>query len=81
MGALDFEFTCLEVVWRREKLHVRLRWQFKEDTRQLGVDQAALICNLVVNVFLEGLPHFVARLQVAREDCFDIVRVFYWAAW
>lgn len=75
--SLDFEFACLKVVWRREKLHVGLRGQFKEDTRQLGVDEAALVCNLIVNVFFEGLPNFVARLQVARKDSFYFVRVFY----
>jgi len=56
---------------------VGLRGQFKEDTRQLGVDEAALVCNLIVNVFFEGLPNFVARLQVARKDSFYFVRVFY----
>lgn len=80
MRALNLEFTSVKVVWRGEKLHIRLRGEFKEDTCQLGINQAPFVCNLIVNVFLERLPHFIAALQIRGKHRLDFLRVFYGSA-
>lgn len=70
---LNFEFTGFQILRRRHKLHVRLCAELVKDTCQLSVDQTALVNNLIVHKFLEGLPHFRGHLQILREQMFGLL--------